>query len=132
MPPCRSCLGYAINSATAQATDTLTLAMNHQAGLLQQANHGFLILNIQSLLKDPEIWSNLKAALMSKKLTFEVPSSSSIVPYHLPDFPLSVTLVLVGQAAHFYALQKSMRNSADCSRFRLNLKLSYRETPNTN
>ncbi|MBF6057054.1 Lon protease family protein [Thiomicrorhabdus heinhorstiae] len=98
--------GYAINSATAQATDTLTLAMNHQAGLLQQANHGFLILNIQSLLKDPEIWSNLKAALMSKKLTFEVPSSSSIVPYHLPDFPLNVTLVLVGQAAHFYALQE--------------------------
>ncbi len=98
--------GYTINSAAANATDTVSLAMSHQAGLLQKANGGFLILNIQSLLKDPEIWSNLKAALMSKSLTFEVPSSSSVAPYHLPDFPLNLTLVLVGQAAHFYALQE--------------------------
>lgn len=97
--------GYTINSAVANATDTVSLAMSHQAGLLQKANGGFLIINIQSLLKDPEIWSNLKAALMSKKLSFEVPSSSSVAPYHLPDFPLKLTLVLVGQAAHFYALQ---------------------------
>lgn len=98
--------GYTINSAAATATDTVSLAMSHQAGLLQKANGGYLILNIQSILKDPEIWSNLKAALMGKKLSFEVPSSSSVAPYHLPDFPLSITLVLVGQAAHFYALQE--------------------------
>jgi len=98
--------GYTINSAAANATDTVSLAMSHQAGLLQKANGGYLILNIQSILKDPEIWSNLKAALMSKKLSFEVPSSSSVAPYHLPDFPLGLTLVLVGQAAHFYALQE--------------------------
>ena len=96
--------GYTINSAQTNATDTLILAMNHQAGLLQQANGGFLILNIQSILKDPEIWPHLKSALMTKKLTFEIPSSSSVVPYHLPDFPLDVTLVLVGQPVHFYAL----------------------------
>jgi len=98
--------GYTINSAAANAKDTVSLAMSHQAGLLQKANGGFLILNIQSLLKDPEIWSNLKAALMSKTMTFEVPSSSSVAPYHLPDFPLNLTLVLVGQAEHFYALQE--------------------------
>ncbi|GAB6070505.1 ATP-binding protein [Thiomicrorhabdus hydrogeniphila] len=98
--------GYTINSAAATATDTVSLAMSHQAGLLQKANGGYLILNIQSLLKDPEIWSSLKAALMSKKLSFEVPSSSSVAPYHLPDFPLNLTLILVGQAAHFYALQE--------------------------
>ncbi len=98
--------GYTINSATANSVDTVTLAMNHQAGLLQQANGGYLIINIQALLKDPEIWSNLKAALMSKKLSFEIPSSSSVVPYHLPDFPLSLTLILVGQSSHFYALQE--------------------------
>ena len=97
--------GYTINSAAANAKDTLSLAMSHQAGLLQKANGGYLILNIQSILKDPEIWSNLKAALMSKSLSFEVPSSSSVAPYHLPDYPLNLTLVLVGQAAHFYALQ---------------------------
>jgi len=98
--------GYTINSASANVTDPLTLAMNHQAGLLQKANGGYLMLSIQSVLKDPEIWSNLKAALMSKRLTFEIPSSSSVVPYHLPDYPLDVTLVLVGQAEHFYALQE--------------------------
>ncbi len=98
--------GYTINSAVGTAQDTVALAMNHQAGLLQQANGGYLIVNIQAILKDPEIWSNLKAALMSKRLTFEVPSSTSVVPYHLPDFPLDLTLVLTGQASHFYALQE--------------------------
>lgn len=99
--------GYAINSASsASHVDTLSLAMNHQAGLLQKANGGFLLLSIQALLKDPELWSSLKAALMSRLLSFEIPSSNSVVPYHLPDFPLNLTLVLVGQAAHFYALQE--------------------------
>lgn len=98
--------GYAINSAQASATDNLSLAMSHQAGLLQQANGGFLILGIQSVLRDPDIWSHLKAALMSKKITFEIPSSRNVVPYHLPDFPLNLTLVLVGQAMHFYTLQE--------------------------
>ncbi len=99
--------GYAINSVSSNASgDTLSLAMNHQAGLLQKANGGYLILSIQALLKDPEIWSSLKAALMSRQLSFEIPSSNSVVPYHLPDFPLNLTLVLVGQAAHFYALQE--------------------------
>ncbi|HHS99310.1 MAG TPA: ATP-dependent protease, partial [Thiomicrospira sp.] len=98
--------GYTINSAIASAKDAVSLAMSHQAGLLQKANGGYLILNIQSILKDPEVWSNLKAALMSKNLSFEVPSSSSVAPYHLPDFPLNLTLVLMGQAEHFYALQE--------------------------
>lgn len=98
--------GYAINSASASATDTLTLAMSHQAGLLQQANGGFLMLGIESVLKDPEVWSHLKAVLMGKKITFEIPSSRNVVPYHLPDFPVNLTLVLLGSAAHFYALQE--------------------------
>lgn len=98
--------GYAINSAAASAVDTLSLAMSHQAGLLQQADGGFLILGIQSVLKDPDIWTHIKAALMSKKITFEIPSSRNVAPYHLPDFPLNLTLVLVGQSVHFYALQE--------------------------
>jgi Lon-like ATP-dependent protease len=98
--------GYTINSASANAIDTVSLAMNHQAGLLQKASGGFLMLSIEAVLKEPEIWSNLKAALTSKKLTFEIPSSSNVVPYHLPDFPLDVTLVLLGRATHFRALQE--------------------------
>ena len=98
--------GYAINSASVSATDTLSLAMSHQAGLLQQANGGFLMLGIEAVLKDLELWTHLKAALMSKKITFEIPSTRNVVPYHLPDFPLKVTLVLIGQATHFYALQE--------------------------
>lgn len=99
--------GYAIQAGhQGLGGDTLGLAMSHQAGLLQKANGGFLMLSMQSILKDPEIWSSLKAALMSRQLSFDVPSSNSVVPYHLPDFPLNVTLVLMGQAAHFYALQE--------------------------
>ena len=33
--------GYTINSAAANATDTVSLAMIHQAGLLQKANGGY-------------------------------------------------------------------------------------------
>lgn len=98
--------GYAINSANVPSNDTLSLAMSHQAGLLQQANGGFLMLGIESVLKDPDIWGHLKAALMSKTISFEVPSSRNVVPYHLPDFPLNLTLVLIGQPVHFYALQE--------------------------
>lgn len=98
--------GYTINSASANAPDTVALAMNHQAGLLQKASGGYLMLSVESVLKDPEIWSNLKATLTSKKLSFEIPSSSNVMPYHLPDFPLDVTLVLLGRSTHFYALQE--------------------------
>lgn len=98
--------GYTINSASANAPDTVSLAMNHQAGLLQKASGGYLMLSVEAVLKDPEIWSNLKATLTSKKLTFEIPSSSNVVAYHLPDFPLDVTLVLLGRSTHFYALQE--------------------------
>lgn len=98
--------GYAINSANVPSNDTLSLAMSHQAGLLQQANGGFLMLGIESVLKEPDIWTHLKAALMSKKISFEIPSSRNVVPYHLPDFPLNLTLVLIGQPVHFYALQE--------------------------
>lgn len=121
--------GYTINSAAATATDTLSLAMSHQAGLLQKANGGYLILNIQSLLKDPEIWSSLKAALMSKKLSFEVPSSSSVAPYHLPDFPLNLTLVLVGQAAHFYALQEIDAQFSRLFKVQVEFEVELQRTP---
>jgi len=121
--------GYTINSAAATATDTVSLAMSHQAGLLQKANGGYLILNIQSLLKDPEIWSSLKAALMSKKLSFEVPSSSSVAPYHLPDFPLNLTLILVGQAEHFYALQEIDAQFSRLFKVQVEFEVELERTP---
>jgi Lon-like ATP-dependent protease len=121
--------GYAINSAQANATDPLTLAMSHQAGLLQKANGGYLILSIQAILKDPEIWTHIKAALMSKKLTFEIPSSSSVVPYHLPDFPLDVTLVLVGQAVHFYALLEADSEFSRLFKVQVEFEVELERTP---
>lgn len=121
--------GYAINSASANATDTLSLAMSHQAGLLQKAHGGYLMLSIQAILKDPEIWSHLKAALTSKKLTFEIPSSSSVAPYHLPDFPLDVTLVLLGQAAHFYALQEIDAQFSRLFKVQVEFEVELERTP---
>ncbi|WP_294948635.1 AAA family ATPase [Sulfurivirga sp.] len=85
--------------------DMLALAMNHQAGLLQQAHGGFLMLPVEKVLADSALWTELKAALMGKRLSFTLPQSAQVVPYHLPDFPLEVTLVLIGEPAHFYALQ---------------------------
>ncbi len=100
-------MGYTIHAQAQNSTgDTLALAMNHRAGLLQEAHGGFLMLPVEKVLADGEIWAQLKAALMGKRLSFAVPQGNAVVPYHLPDFPLELTLVLVGEPAHFYALQQ--------------------------
>jgi len=100
-------MGYTIHAQTQNGSgETLALAMNHRAGLLQEAHGGFLMLPVEKVLADGEIWAQLKAALMGKRLSFAVPQGNAVVPYHLPDFPLELTLVLVGEPAHFYALQQ--------------------------
>ncbi len=99
-------MGYAIHAqSTGGSGEALALAMNHQAGLLQQAHGGYLMLPVEKVLSDMTLWNSLKAALMGKKLSFSVPQDNQLVPYHLPDFPLELTLVLIGEPAHFYALQ---------------------------
>lgn len=105
-PTLEKLLGYTIRSQHQHAGgEPLALAINHQSGLLQQANGGFLMLPVEKVLADMALWNMLKAALMSRKLSFTVPQRDHMVPYHLPDFPLDLTLVLIGEPAHFYALQ---------------------------
>lgn len=105
-PTLEKLLGYTIQAQSQHAGgEPLALAINHQAGLLQQANGGFLMLPVEKVLADMALWTSLKAALMSKKLSFTVPQRDHMVPYHLPDFPVDLTLVLIGEPAHFYALQ---------------------------
>ena len=99
-------MGYTIHAHNqSSGGDTLALAMNHQAGLLQQAHGGYLMLPVEKVLADMGLWNGLKVALMGKKISFSVPQDNQMVPYHLPDFPLELTLVLIGEPAHFYALQ---------------------------
>jgi len=98
--------GYTIHAHSQTSSgDTLALAMNHQAGLLQQAHGGYLMLPVEKVLAEMALWNSLKAALVGKKLSFSIPQDNQMVPYHLPDFPLELTLVLIGEPAHFYALQ---------------------------
>ncbi len=79
-----------------------------QAGSLLQANGGFLILEVESVLTHPYVWEALKRALQNKLLYIEdLPTgmgfgSASLRP---KPIPLDVTVVLLGGYGPFQILQ---------------------------
>jgi lon-related putative ATP-dependent protease len=81
-----------------------------QAGALLQANGGFLIMEIESLLMNPMVWDALKRALQNKQLFIEDPptvagtASGSLRPQPIP---LEVKVVLLGSYQIFQLLQNN-------------------------
>jgi lon-related putative ATP-dependent protease len=79
-----------------------------QAGSLLQANGGFLIMEIESILMDPMVWETLKRALLNKQLYIEEPaaaggrSTSFLRPMPIA---LDVKVVLIGGYGAFEMLQ---------------------------
>lgn len=79
-----------------------------QAGSLLQANGGFLILDVASLLSNAYVWEALKRALQNRELVIEDPSVSmgyataSLKP---EPIPLSVKVFLLGDYHIFQQLQ---------------------------
>lgn len=79
-----------------------------QAGSLLQANGGYLIMEIESIMLDPMVWEALKRALLNKQLYIEEPASaggrstSFIRP--LP-IALDVKVILIGAYGAFEILQ---------------------------
>ncbi len=79
-----------------------------QSGSLLQANGGFLILEVESLLAHPQVWESLKRALQNKLLFIEDVASdmglgtASLRP---APIPLDVKVILLGGYEPFQVLQ---------------------------
>ncbi len=79
-----------------------------QAGSLLQANGGYLIVEVESLLMDPQVWETLKRSLQNKQLYIQdlqrgpMAMAGSLRP---EPIPLDVKVVLVGNYETFELLQ---------------------------
>ncbi len=82
-----------------------------QAGSLLRANGGFLILEIDAILQNPNVWEALKRALKNRKVQIEdiadqfgYNTTTSLKP---EPIPLSLNVVLLGRSEYFQFLQES-------------------------
>jgi lon-related putative ATP-dependent protease len=79
-----------------------------QAGSLLQANGGYLIMEVESILMDQFAWESLKRALQNKKLYIEdLPAGMGFANASLKPgpIPLDVKVILLGDYEIFQALQ---------------------------
>jgi lon-related putative ATP-dependent protease len=79
-----------------------------QAGSLLQASGGYLIVEVESLLMDPQVWETLKRSLQNKQLYIQdVPRGPAVFAGSLrPEpVPLEVKVILVGNYQIFELLQ---------------------------
>lgn len=67
-----------------------------ELGLLHKANGGTLILSVHCLLSQPLMWLRLKNFISEHRIAWYSPDPRRPIPIHIPDYPLSVKLVLVG------------------------------------
>lgn len=67
-----------------------------ELGLLHKANGGTLILSVHCLLSQPLMWLRLKNFISEHRIAWYSPDPRRPVPIHIPDYPLSVKLILVG------------------------------------
>lgn len=105
-PSFQNLFGYIDKKAFMGATTTdFTMV---QAGSLLQANGGYLIVEVESLLMDAQVWETLKRSLLNKQLYIQdlpkgpVSLSGSLRP---EPIGLDVKVVLVGNYATFQLLQ---------------------------
>ncbi len=76
-------------------------------GALHRANGGYLILDAESLMDEPYVWSGLKRALFGGLIRIESPDGQQLVRSVTPipePIPLRVKVILRGSPAIYYAL----------------------------
>jgi lon-related putative ATP-dependent protease len=79
-----------------------------QSGALLQANGGFLILEVESLLVQPQVWESLKRALQNRSLCIEDTARDmglGTVSLRPAPIPLDVKVILLGGYDPFQLLQ---------------------------
>ncbi len=80
-------------------------------GSLHLANGGFLVIDAEDLLRNPQAWDGLKRALRVKQLKLEEPFEQlkiqSTVPIEPDPVPLDVKVVLIGTPLVFHLLHSN-------------------------
>jgi lon-related putative ATP-dependent protease len=79
-----------------------------QAGSLLQANGGYLIMDVASLLMNPMVWEALKRALQNKQLFIEDVSAGlgyATASLRPKPIALDVKVILIGEYGPFHLLQ---------------------------
>jgi lon-related putative ATP-dependent protease len=100
--------------------NTYTSYRHIRAGALHRANGGYVILEADKLLMQPNVWSRLKLAMKTQQLSVENPYSELIQPgvYTLqPEkIPFNVKVILLGDADTYYTLQDYDREFSELFR----------------
>lgn len=80
-----------------------------KAGALHKANGGYLIIDAQKLLTQPNSWEALKRVLVSKKINIESLGDTAglvnTVSLEPEPIPLDIKVILVGNRALYYLLE---------------------------
>ena len=98
-----------IERMPAKGTGTTDFTMV-QAGSVLRADKGFLVLEIDSLLRSPVVWETLKTTLQNKKLYIQDPpdqTGTAMASLRPDPISLDVKVILVGRYDIFLALQGS-------------------------
>ncbi len=105
-PSFQNLFGY-IDKKTFMGTATTDFTMV-QAGALLQANGGYLIVEVESILMDPHTWETLKRSLQNKQLYIQDVSRGPMMitgSLRPEPIPLEVKVILVGSPQTFDLLQ---------------------------
>ncbi len=105
-----------------------------QAGSLLNANGGFLIMDMESLLMNPFVWEALKRALQTKSLYIEDIAEETgfgTVSLRPQPIPLEVKVILLGDYEAFEILQNYDFRFNKIFKVRADFDYEVERTPNT-
>jgi len=91
--------------------ETITDFTRIRAGALYRANGGYLVIEMQDLLRDPSAWEGLKRAVKNRAIELDDPGEPgrmvSVVSLRPEPVPLSLKVILIGTPELYYALSKN-------------------------
>lgn len=82
-----------------------------EPGLIHQANGGYLIVPIEELLEQPNLWFRLKNALVSRQIEWSRPAEMAAFYFQPEAPPLDIHLILVGDrlaVAELYLMDREL------------------------
>ena len=105
-----------------------------QAGSLLNANGGFLIMDMESLLMNPYVWEALKRALQTKCVTIEDITEETgfgTVSLRPKPIPLEVKVILLGSYDNFEVLQNHDPRFNKIFKVRADFDYEVQKSPDT-
>jgi predicted ATP-dependent protease len=103
-----------------------------KAGAMHKANHGFLILNLEDVMSNPQSWEGLLRALRTGRSRIEDPGDPDQVRAKTIEpepVPLSVRVILVGTDEMYEALLYGDERFAKYFKLKAHLQASAERTP---